>query len=227
MKPDLIILHGAIGSSAQFDGLTNILETHYTVHLMNFEGHGGRKTDQPYSIELFSQNLFNYTQAHNLVNPFVFGYSMGGYVALYAISHGLKINKLMTLGTKFNWTPEGAQHEIKMLNPELIEEKIPKFAAYQHSLHAPLDWKTVMRETAKMMVCLGENPVLTAKQLHSIQTSVTCCVGLKDTMVSLEETRATTAQLPNGALHVFEDFEHPIEKVKLAELASYILEKLK
>ncbi|MDX2362430.1 MAG: alpha/beta hydrolase [Crocinitomicaceae bacterium] len=226
MKPDLLILHGAIGASSQFDRLANLLDEYYTIHRFNFEGHGGRATDQPYSIELFSQNLIDYTEEHSLGNPFVFGYSMGGYVTLHAISQGLRVKKLMTLGTKFNWTPEGAQHEVKLLNPSVIEEKIPKFAAYQESLHSPLDWKIVMQETADMMVRLGNSPVLTSELLNTVQTEVLCCVGLKDSMVTLEETIATVDQLPNGSLHTFEEFEHPIEKVDLEQLCSSIRETL-
>ena len=54
---------------------------------------------------------------------------MGGYVALQlANKHPKYVQKIITLGTKFAWDKETAAKEVKMLNPEKIEEKIPAFA---------------------------------------------------------------------------------------------------
>lgn len=222
LKPDLILLHGALGSQTQFKELSELLQNDFQIHSLNFEGHGGRPCSSPFSITLFSQNLIDYIVNHQLFAPFVFGYSMGGYVALHAATQGIDLKKLMTLGTKFDWTPEGAQKEVKLLNPVVIEEKIPKYAAYQAKLHAPEDWKTVMIKTAEMMLHLGSNPALNPEILHQLDLETLCCLGSEDTMVTLEETKLTVAQLKNARLHVFEGFEHPIEKVPLTELSKKI-----
>jgi pimeloyl-ACP methyl ester carboxylesterase len=51
---------------------------------------------------------------------------MGGYVALKtAVLHPGRIEAIVTLGTKFHWDPENASNEVRMLNPEKIEEKVP------------------------------------------------------------------------------------------------------
>ena len=44
----------------------------------------------------------------------------------------------------------------------------------------------------------------------------------KDLMVSREETESVLGQLPNAKLLLFPDFEHPIEKVNLDQLATGI-----
>ena len=224
MKPHLIILHGALGAKQQFKNLATALSEHFTIHLFNFEGHGGRPTDHPYTIDLFTQNLIDYVVAKELDEPYVFGYSMGGYVALNASHQGLQLAKLMTLGTKFGWNPEDAQKEIKMLDPAVIEEKVPKFAAYQASLHAPEDWKEVMQKTAQMMLGLGNEPVLNDDKLRTIDLETLCCVGSEDKMVSKEETTHTVSHLKNAEFYQFNGFEHPIEKVDLEILSQRIID---
>lgn len=48
MKPkaDLLLLHGALGSQAQFESLKKDLAPYFRVHVFNFSGHGGNPTDQ-------------------------------------------------------------------------------------------------------------------------------------------------------------------------------------
>ena len=59
----------------------------------------------------------------------IFGYSMGGYVALWlARFYPDRVGKIFTLGTKLKWNDEEAEKEIKMLNPEKVELKVPAFA---------------------------------------------------------------------------------------------------
>ncbi|MFT5858564.1 MAG: hypothetical protein ACI865_000652 [Flavobacteriaceae bacterium] len=50
MKPNLILLLGALGSEKQFNFLKPLLEKTFDVHTMNFDGHGGRATSSDYSI---------------------------------------------------------------------------------------------------------------------------------------------------------------------------------
>ena len=45
------------------------------------------------------------------------------------------IQKVFTLATKFEWTPDIAQKEIKMLDAAKIAEKIPAFAQLLEKRH--------------------------------------------------------------------------------------------
>lgn len=222
MKKNLILLHGAIGASKQFIKLSEHLEKTYHVYTFDFDGHGGTNLPSSFSIDLFSQNLIDFIRNNNLNPVYIFGYSMGGYVALHAISKGLIVERLVTLGTKFSWTPEGAAKEIRMLNPTVIEEKLPQFAQYQNTLHSPSDWKAVMRATADMMVELGNDPSLKDKVLMKIETPTLCLLGDQDTMVSKEETKHVVSLLSNSTFEIIEDCQHPIEKVPLQQLTEII-----
>ena len=87
---------------------------------------------------------------------------MGGYVAVWlAHQHTHKrVGKVVTLGTKFDWDPDSAKLEAGKVNPEKIAEKIPAFARILEHRHAPNDWKLLLRQTASMMVALGDSTVI-------------------------------------------------------------------
>ena len=135
-----------MGSEVQLQPLQKLLETDFTVHTLNFEGHGGRSSAHEFDMERFADNIVEKLQTLEISNTHIFGYSMGGYVALtLAKKHPDMVNTIVTLGTKFNWSVESAQQEVKMLNPAKIEEKVPAFAKRLHELHQPNDWKEVMK----------------------------------------------------------------------------------
>lgn len=100
---------------------------------------------------------------------------------------------------------------------------MPKFAQQLNNLHAPLDWKEVLKGTAQMMVDLGNGSGLTDVEIASIQIPVLIGIGEKEKMVSIEESKRVADLLPNGKMMVFENFQHPIEKVDLQVLRMILL----
>jgi len=228
MKEELLLLHGALGDKCHFNELKSILQQDFIVYDMNFEGHGGLPSVNKFSIELFTQNVLDYIKENNLDKINVFGYSMGGYVALnLVINYPDIIFKIVTLGTKFDWNPEGAEKEVKMLNPEIIEIKIPKFANQLAEIHGADSWKEVMRNTAEMMYGLGNGKKITNEELKKVHHNVLISVGGNDTMVSIEESEGVAKALQNGMLEVVDGFRHPIEGVNKQKLALIIRDFIK
>ncbi|AWI26254.1 alpha/beta fold hydrolase [Flavobacterium pallidum] len=215
----LLLLHGAIGAKEQFDTLVQQLEGKFTMHTMNFSGHGGTVMPGSFSIKGFAKDVADFLAAKNLQSINIFGYSMGGYVALYlAKEHPQLVDRIFTLATKFEWTPDIAAKETRMLDPDKIAEKIPAFANTLEKRHYPNDWKTVMTATAEMMINMGnENPL--PGDFKDIGIPVRISIGDSDAMVTLEETIAVYRQLPNASLMVFPGTHHPIEKVDVTVLA--------
>lgn len=224
----LLLLHGAIGAASQLDRLKEELKDKFEIFTMNFSGHGGEAIPEKFSIELFADDVLKFLEENKLENIDVFGYSMGGYVALYIASkHKNKVNRIFTTATKFDWNEESSVKESKMLNPAKIEEKIPAFAKALQKRHAPQEpsnnWMIVLNKTAEMMINLGKNPVLSDDVLDKIENEALISVGDKDTMVSLEETANAAGKLKNGKLFIFSDTEHPIEKIDPKVLAREII----
>lgn len=223
----LIVLHGALGSQTQLEPLKNLLSNDFEVISFNFSGHGGLPFENNFSIEQFAQELNQFYLNHNLTNASIFGYSMGGYVALYfAQLFPEKVSKIITLATKFYWTEAIAEKEISMLNPEIISAKIPQFAKQLELRHHPNDWKIVLNKTAKMMQEMGcENPLQSAEYM-TINTPTLCIIGDKDSMVTIEETVDVYRTLPNGSLYIMPNTKHPIEQVDVTQLSDHIVKFL-
>lgn len=220
----ILLLHGAIGAKDQFGILQELLSAHMEVHTMNFTGHGGGKIpDEPFTIDMFARDIITYLDSNNIDEINIFGYSMGGYAALYAaFNNPGRISKIFTLATKFEWTPEIAEREVKMLDAQKMKVKVPKFAAELAKRHGEDKWVTLLQKTADMMTGLGNKNVLTIELLNQINNKVLVGIGDSDKMVSLEETIAAFRTLTNANLLVLPATPHPIEQVNKEILAKAI-----
>lgn len=224
MKPTLLLLHGALGTKQQFRAVRGTLEESFELYDLNFEGHGGRESNQPFSIALFTENVKAFMDENSLQNVNIFGYSMGGYVGLdLAVKHPGYVNKIVTLGTKFNWTEDSTAREVRMLNPDKIKEKVPKFAQLLAAAHAPLDWENMMHKTAEMMKGIAAGASLNETDLNQLKLEVIIGVGDNDQMVTEEESKKVAALLPKGRFRLMEGFPHPIDQIAQKALADYIL----
>nr|MCU0399335.1 alpha/beta hydrolase [Cyclobacteriaceae bacterium] len=136
MKP-LLLLHGALGSKSQLEPLRQKLEQNRRiVFTLNFSGHSGEPFQIDFGIAAFADDVIRFMNKQLLSQVDVFGYSMGGYVAVW-LAHKFpeRIGKIYTLGTKFDWSPESAQKEVRKLDPIKIQEKIPAFARILEHRH--------------------------------------------------------------------------------------------
>lgn len=216
----LIILHGAIGAKDQFEKLADTLSSKYKVILHDFPGHGERVNEHlEFTIDNFVEDLDQLVSKHS--EPIIFGYSMGGYVAImHAAKYPGKIKSIITLGSKVNWTPEIAAKEVKMLNPDIIEQKVPKFAEALNKRHLG-QWKLVLANTAVLMIELGEiNPIQKLSK-RDISCPIKMLLADEDEMVSREETNALASKL-GATRNNIPNSKHPIEKVDLENLLKQI-----
>jgi pimeloyl-ACP methyl ester carboxylesterase len=167
-------------------------------------------------------------QDHHLESAHFFGYSMGGYVALkLAKDYPGRAQKIITLGTKFKWDPESAAKDVRMMNPDIIEQKIPGYAATLAVRHHPGDWKSIMSRTAEMMTALGAGLAMTSADFESIPHHVLISIGAEDHMVSVEESTVVANLLPHGSLRVIEGVKHPLDGIDKSILSSLIKDYVK
>jgi pimeloyl-ACP methyl ester carboxylesterase len=213
---NLILLHGALGAASQWETLRPVLGEHFETNVVELEGHGQTPANaDAFRIEKFADQLAQYISASGLAPANIFGYSMGGYVALdLARRKPELVARIMTLATKFAWTPESAAREVQKLNPDSIAMGMPSFAATLQKRHTALGWRTVLDRTADMMKGLGTAPVLGENELASIRQPVCIGIGEWDTMVSVGESEKAAGTLPNGELTVFQETKHPLESVE-------------
>ena len=226
MKKKILLLHGALGSKKQLQPVKKLLQETHEVLSLDFDGHGDSTEETEFSIRHFAKNVIDYLDKLDIEKIDVFGYSMGGYVAMYVAKDYPKlINRIVTLGTKLDWSKESAKKEVNMLNPDIIEAKVPHFAKKLKDEHTR-NWKTVMRGTAEMMLGLADGKKLSADDFKSIQHEITIGIGNQDKMVSIAESEQVANLLPNATLTILENVVHPIDKIEPRLVSNYILNSL-
>ena len=219
----MILLHGALGSIAQLEDLAAHLDGSDPVFALDFPGHGGKSTDQAFSMELFADSVLAFLAEQNQDKTAIFGYSMGGYVALWlAWKYPERVSSVTTYGTKLEWTPEIAAGMSRMFDPEKIEAKAPQLAETLAQAHGKGHWKTLCRQTADFLQALGQGQGIPFEAFSAIQCPVTIIWGELDHVVSEAESRQVAEAIPNGRFEVFPGGPHLFEQVDAAELIGFM-----
>ena len=222
---DLILMHGALGASSQFNQLIQLLEGHFKCHTFDLSGHGKSTSSENFSMKSFAQELKAFIQHNELKQPQIFGYSMGGYVAYsLAVEEGELIGDIMSLGSKLKWDPLIAKLETGKMNTEKIKEKVPNFASYLSVLHQ--DWETNMNKTAALMTNLGDGEALTFQDFAKIKNKCFIGLGDADEMVSCQETLDVDAALLNSQYYKLPNSRHPLPQLNMNQLSEYIIKFL-
>lgn len=222
---NLILLHGALGSKKELAPIHELLKPYFNCWMMEFSGHGETPASQDFSIPRFAQELKDFIAKHQLKEVLVFGFSMGGYVALKAALTCPEIKQIITLGTKFDWSNESLTGELKKLNPRKIQEKVPAFAKYLSDLHQAF-WVQNMEKTVVLMQMINEKDHLTPDQLAQIDIPVQLLLGSLDDMVGEEETKTIAKALAHGTMEVVPHWKHPLFMLKPEAIADKLLHVL-
>ncbi|HEU4996546.1 MAG TPA: alpha/beta hydrolase [Gemmatimonadaceae bacterium] len=221
VTPDVILLHGALGASSQLDALADELRPPFRIHQIDFEGHANAPSaGRPFRIEHFAENVIARMDTERISSARFFGYSMGGYVALYLALHRPDLVECVaTLGTRFRWDRETAEREAARLDPGAIRAKVPRFADALAARHERAGgWEGVLAQTADLLRHLGQAPLLTDATLARIRQPVRIIVGDRDNTVSVDESTSVARALSNGSVTVLPDTPHPIEQVEVLAL---------
>ena len=225
-KPDLLLLHGAVGSSDQFDPILPFLAGDFQLHRLDFEGHGQSPLRaRPFRIEYFAENVLEYLGQSSIGAIDIFGYSMGGYVALTLASlEPDRVKRIASLGTQFAWNQAVAQRETRLLDPDTMLTKVPKFAQTLADRHTAAGWETVVNYTREMLWWLADHNLLDEEHLKRIRQPVQIIVGDQDNTVTIRESTQAVKSLPHAQAQILTDTPHPFEKVPHARLAQALIE---
>ena len=214
---EVILLHGALGSSFSMQPLSHLLKDSFDVFTMNFRGHGVESDATAFTMKDLAKDIAALIHREGLQRPAIMGYSMGGYAALQLAAQSPGVaGSIMTLGTKFAWSPEFAKSESKMLDPDLIREKVPALADVLWERHGN-KWEQLCLATAEMMKQLGAGPEI---EFARIESPVLITRGELDKMVTREESEGAADKLGNGRFYEFPNMPHQLEKANLQEVAN-------
>lgn len=214
MKP-LLLLHGALGTAASFDKWQPLLAHYFSLHTLTFRGHGTHPGQLSGSFfDDFSEDIIQYLDAQNLEQVDIFGYSMGGYAALYtALKHPERVGRIVTLNTKFNWSAETVGRETALLDPDKIAAKVPAFAEHLKAQHGAPYWRTMLSNTCRLMEQLANQPLLTPTALSQITQKVLVGFCDQDHTAPVADNLYVTRHIPDSGLLVLPFTPHPLEKI--------------
>ncbi|PYE54760.1 alpha/beta fold hydrolase [Deinococcus yavapaiensis] len=221
----LVVLHGALQSRAALAPLLAVLEGRADAIDLTLAGHGGRDIPDELTTSGLARDVLEQLDAASVRNAHFYGYSLGGYVALYLARHFPdRVRSVFAHATKLAWTPDVAEREAASLDPDALTARAPKFAAALERTHAPRDWRVLSAKFAALMRRLGEQPDLTHEDFGAMSCPVLFAVGDRDALVSIAETIDAYRAVSAGRLSVMPGVPHALS-ASLAPRVAFELEQ--
>lgn len=222
-KIPFLLLHGALGSSASFDHLLSGWESKFDFIRPNLPGHAGEKFQEGiYSVNNLSTFLGDYIAKNQLESIRVFGYSLGGYLALYHESRFPgSFSRIVTLGTKLEWNEEFALKQEQQLNPETLKIGFKDYYEGLERIHG-LATEELLFKVIHLMKELGTLPLIQQRSMEAIKIPLLLAVGDKDRMVTAEETIRYSGWCTSAESRCLLNTGHPLEKLRKEDFFSLI-----
>jgi hypothetical protein len=174
MKPSIILLHNTTDSPLDTDRVADRFRMEYAVFSCRFREWDEQGNYIPFSIREFVNQLETFIHRHKLSEFSVFGYGLGGYVALkYALTHPSAIDNVYTFGSKYHWTTHTNTDKVVSLNADILEEKAPVFSKLLKRLAGGTDWRSMLKNTEDLMKCLGAGAGLIEEDKSTIACLMT------------------------------------------------------
>ncbi len=94
----LIILHGLFGSLDNWMTLAKILSEDFEVFIVDQRNHGQSPHNNEFNYDAMADDLYEFINTHQIVDPIVLGHSMGGKTAMqFAMNYPTKLSKLIVV----------------------------------------------------------------------------------------------------------------------------------
>jgi pimeloyl-ACP methyl ester carboxylesterase len=202
-KP-LVVLHGAFGWASAYPALAKKRQ----LIAVELQGHGHTADiDRPLSIEQMSDDVAALLKHLKIVRADVFGYSMGGNVALgLAIRHPDIVGRVAINGANFAAIEDAYEPETFKQFKNLPADFAPPplKAPYDKAAPDPKQWPVLVAKIKKMGL---DWKGFTREQLKSIKAPVLITLGDRDG-VRPEHAVEMFRLLPNAKLAVFPGGDH-------------------
>ena len=93
---DLIIIHGLFGMSDNWNNLGKKFSKYCKTHLIDLRNHGRSPHSNDFNYEVMCEDILEYMDDNNIVDPIILGHSLGGKLAMkFAFTYPNKIDKLI------------------------------------------------------------------------------------------------------------------------------------
>lgn len=202
----ILLLHGALGSPIDLQPLARELaKSGFAPLVPEFIGHGSTKADQPVTLKSLAEQISSYVSVQGLHDVPVFGYSLGGFIALQLAADRVLKGPIMTLATKLNWNDDTAKKEAANCNPERLLAKVPAY--YQQLIQQHNYLPELLLQTAEL---LFKMPLVSLPPAELLEVPVLLLRGENDKLVTQSETQAYRDSLKIGQMGVIPTAGHSL-----------------
>ncbi len=153
----VILLHGGLGVIDMYAPILPALADNRQVVGVELQAHGHTAdVDRPLSFEQMADDVAALIRRLGLERADLFGYSLGGGVALQAtIRHPEVVRKLVVVSTPYRgdgWYPE-VRAGMRAINAEIAKTWVgsPMHQAYANVAPHPEDWPTLVAKTGQLV----------------------------------------------------------------------------
>jgi pimeloyl-ACP methyl ester carboxylesterase len=232
-KPQVVLLHGLLGSGACWTPLARALEGDFDVVMPDARGHGGSSAPRRgYRYDDLANDAVGLLRGLGLSAPILIGHSMGGMTAAVVASRGGGLLRGLVLVDPTFLSPErqrevfasdvAEQHRqaLALTKSELVAQ-----ARARHP-HRALEILELQAE-ARLQTCVAAFEVLTPPNpdyrevVRAIDVPTLLVIGDNDPVVSMEMARELRALNPRVAVEQVQGAGHglPFERPeRLAEV---------
>jgi len=223
-RPSVLFLHGAAGTTQhEMAPLFRRLESSFHLIGLNLSGHGTSAfpADAPLSLDLFAEDARVALDALDLSTAHVFGFSLGGGVALrFAHRHPKRVSRLAVVQTNVRWS-EAQVAQMKMrLDLDTLRERAPTRADRLQSRHeAPA---RLLRQLQNFFDTLPGTATSLWKTLPDISPPTLVAGVDQDPLFGPDIPRTLHQQLPDGRLALLPGDRHSLPHAPLSVLASLL-----
>lgn len=216
--PPLVVLHGMFGNvSHKMNPFIRRWEHSFHVIGIDLPGHGksGVLQEAAEGWDTYASSLITVLDGLSIERPAVFGYSMGGSVALAAAAeHPERLGPLVVHATTSRWTEEEVTQTVDVLDLTRLEQEEGPWLKQLAKMHGENQWRSLIEEMRAFVRGLHRpEHAISDVALQRIQQPVLVSHGDRDRAFELQHPLHLYETLPDARLWILPDVGHAIQDV--------------
>lgn len=228
-KPALLILHGLLGSTRNWQTVAKPLSEHFSVHTLDLRNHGESPWAPSMAYPEMAADVIRWMDAHNIENAVLMGHSLGGKVAM-RVAHDFpdRLSRLIVVDIAPKAYPHAWLSEIKALMDLSPDQLASRQAAEDALTPAVPDWALrkflltnlsrdeatgALRRQSNLSVIYASLPALFLSSIDTgavISTPSLFIKGDKSSYVTPQDEQAIANQFPNSSLIAIPNAGHNV-----------------
>lgn len=228
--PPLVLLHAALGSTEMETArLLPHFERRFRTVAVDFAAHG-RSDDfaeeELLTMEFFADGVMAALDHAGLSRAHLFGFSMGGSVALHlALAHPERFERMAVHAMNVQWDAAEVAVMTGGMDPETMAGLAPRWAERLAETHGPDRWQPLARRMIAFTEALPGRR-LEDERLAQITTPTLVSAGDADRYFRIEHALNLWRALPDARLAVHPGLDHPIQHVHPERFAGLVTDFL-